>query len=207
VQNEWYSFLVLFPPYSELARIPFGECVVRGEDLILVPRWPLSHAHKDTNSSLDYYRFQVKLYPRGGGHNPATRSLLDRFKKEKVGVYLQFLPDHDNDIVDATFKLRLIGKQERRPFDVEWCAGMRFAARTQLGEGRANDFGTHIMEADRLPEFLGIPSNSFNSDGSSDNTANLVANTEVDLLVQILIHSFSEKERVSLSGQWLCTMG
>ncbi len=134
---------------------------------------PISVATENGTS----YDFCIKFYPRGGGH-PSSHSVLSTSKKpksgfgmsyrvlpmfgpppdEKVGVYLQFLPRHKSDTVDATFALRIKGQQRKGPiFDVEWRAGMRFVPleETKLAEGRANDFGAHLMQTHLLADFVG----------------------------------------------------
>eukprot|EP00977_Amphora_coffeiformis_P023230 scaffold12617_cov172-Amphora_coffeaeformis.AAC.4 len=81
--------------------------------------------------------------------------------KEKVGVYLQYLPrkDQQDTVVDATFALRLRGNQADRPsFDVEWRAGIRFVPleRTNLRGGQANDFGAHLLRTVMMDDLLGV---------------------------------------------------
>ena len=135
----------------------------------------------NNNNRVSYrsqHQFCVKLYPRGGGHGKKSRP------EELVGMYLQYLgsgEDQDEiniksrsspvDTVDATFALRLKGRQQlgsgsdlpQRRFDVEWRAGMRFVPETEdsnLQEGYANDFGAHLMQTSLLQNFLGISPNS-----------------------------------------------
>jgi signal peptidase I len=153
----------------------------------------------------DSYDFCVKLYPRGGGH-PSQHTVFGGEKKEKkkkrkqrggfgmsyrvlpmfgerrdekVGVYLQFLPKTPDQTVDASFALRLLGKQkEGRRFDVEWKAGMRFVSleSSKLAEGRANDFGAHLMFTPLLREFLGV-----DDDSTADNKNALQMQVEINL--------------------------
>lgn len=99
---------------------------------------------------------------------------------EKVGVYLQFLPKNKTETIDATFALRMKGQQRKGPkFDVEWRAGMRFVhlEETKLAEGRANDFGAHLMQTQLLADFVGY------SDIDSKSS-----DMPVDLSLDIVIH-------------------
>ena len=164
--ESYHRISLKFPPYIELMDLAPGEFIT-SEPFFC-------------NSS----QFRVKLYPRGGGHKSGytadKRSPLfpDKEKSgfgmsykvqlpsfgsnpddEKVGMYLQYLPENDDDTVDATFALRLKGNQARgRKFDVEWRAGMRFTSleKSNLAQGMANDFGAHLMQTKVLPEFLGV---------------------------------------------------
>jgi signal peptidase I len=121
-------------------------------------------------------RFCVKLYPRGGGD---SISLFPKDKNdEKLGIYLQYLPATVDETVDATFALRLKGRQSvGRKFDVEWKGGMRFVdvQKTNLAQGSANDFGAHIMQTRVLKEFLGV------SDDALDDPTPVTAEIEVTL--------------------------
>jgi signal peptidase I len=136
--------------------------------------------NKNRVSYRNQHQFCVKLYPRGGGHGKKSRP------EQLVGMYLQYLgteEDQDGinirtrssplDTVDATFALRLKGRQQlgsgsgsdipQRRFDVEWRAGMRFVPKIEdsnLKEGYANDFGAHLMQTSLLQNFLGISPNS-----------------------------------------------
>ena len=153
------DFTVTFPPLRDL------EDVIRGDFLASKP---ITVQGK--------HEFRVLLYPRGGGHSssstsvngnnntPSEGGLGDLFQskqdaaKDRVGVYLQYLPKHSEDTVDATFNLRLKGKQtSTRRFDVDWTAGMRFVGpdRGNLRDGTANDFGAHMMQSFLLEGFLG----------------------------------------------------
>jgi signal peptidase I len=115
--------------------------------------------------------------------------------EEKVGVYLQYLPgDHlrtsDTDhrpspvarAVDVSFGLRMVGRQRTGPrFDVEFRSGMRFVSNqsdASLQEGRARDFGSHLMQTSLLEEFLGI------DDAFSERDS-----APVQLQVSILVHN------------------
>lgn len=80
---------------------------------------------------------------------------------ERVYLYLQFLPRRADQTVDASFALRLVGRQSTgRRFDVEWRAGMRFVAAGtgKLAEGRASDFGAPLLPTGLLPIFWGADS-------------------------------------------------
>ena len=161
-----------FSPYSQLMQLQPGECETS-------PVLQLQSANDDCKS----WSFCVKLYPRGGAHSSArggssmfggqTRQrsgfgmsykVLPWFGRDddKVAVYLQYLPPpgrSTRDSVDASFALRLLGQQTRGPkFDVEFRSGMRFVppSESTLQEGRANDFGAHLMQTSRLVDFLGI---------------------------------------------------
>jgi signal peptidase I len=135
-------------------------------------------------------KFCVKLYPRGGGHGAGTgksdKVLLMFAKKtdEKVGMYLQYLGDQGT--VDATFALRLQGRQRvGRKFNVEWRAGMRFVPRseTDLSKGCANDFGAHLMQTPLLKDFMGI------SDDQLDDP------TPVNAQVEMTIHDIAKEQQ------------
>ena len=97
---------------------------------------------------------------------------------DRVGMYLQYLPETTDEIVDATFCLRLKG---RRKFDVEWRAGMRFVHKTKsnLAEGLANDFGAHFMQTQVLQDFLGLAND------------NLDDPTPIQAHIQVTIHNSS----------------
>jgi hypothetical protein len=65
----------------------------------------------------------------------AVLPLFGQPPDKKVGVYLEYMANHADDIVDATFALRLQGNQQqgqgRRKVNVEWRAGMRFVELAQ----------------------------------------------------------------------------
>ena len=112
------------------------------------------------------HRFRVHVYPRGYrtqhkkptgfGMSYQLTTLFDRPPEDKVAVYLQSLSPHT---LDASFALRLLGQQSEGPrFDVEWRAGMRFVPLEEpasLQEGKANDFGAHLMQTHLLHDFCG----------------------------------------------------
>jgi hypothetical protein len=118
--------------------------------------------------------------------------------EDKVGVYLQYLPEDEASsnrshaaagesaaiisVVDASFALRMLGRQKRGPrFDVEFRSGMRFVSDpsdANLREGRARDFGTHLMQTSRLVEFLGI-----------DDDEREVEASPIQVQVSILVHN------------------
>jgi signal peptidase I len=155
-----------FPSYFELMDLRPGECVL--SDPFSCPGF----------NEKDEHNFQVKLYPRGGGHGASnTMSSNDGFgmaykvtsplkgqPEERVGMYLQYLgkenDSSDVSTVDATFALRLKGRQRTtRKFDLEWRAGMRFVPSVKdsnLKQGLANDFGAHLMQTSLLKDFLGV---------------------------------------------------
>ena len=185
-----------FPSYIELMDLAPGEYITSE---------PFT-----CNSS----KFCVKLYPRGGGHRSGytadkKNSLFPDKEKsgfgmsykvelpsfgsnpdnEKVGIYLQYLPDNEDDSVDATFALRLKGNQARgRKFDVEWRAGMRFASlgKSNLAQGMANDFGAHLMQTKILPDFLGVVDNE-----------NL--GTPVQAEIEVTLHNTNGNDAISSS--------
>ena len=78
--------------------------------------------------------------------------------EERLGVYLQYLPNHEGDTVDATFDVQLKGTQSTgRRFDVMWSAGMQFVSvdLQNLANGIASDFGAHLMQTKLLEQFMG----------------------------------------------------
>lgn len=118
---------------------------------------------------------------------------------EKVGAYLEYLPTNSTqDSVDATFALRLCGRQSPGPrFDVEWRAGMRFVSvqNSKLAEGRANDFGAHLMETGMLADFLGLAERSLDNNdyGRLDETRTEKVSLKVEILIhRDPVHSYSE---------------
>lgn len=133
--------------------------------------------------SSKHFEFRVQLYPRGTdsrkntwlgkttnkkqggfGMSYAVPPILSNAPSETVAVYLQFLPQTPDQWVDASFALRLLGRQQtRRRFDVEWRAGMRFVAaiHSKLAEGRANDFGGSLMATPLLASFLGVTEDNY----------------------------------------------
>ena len=92
--------------------------------------------------------WQLLLYP--GGNK----------KQGRVGVYLRRVlrhPDEDT-CVDASFNLQLVGKQKTgRKFDIVFESGMSFVAspRRALSNGYANSFGSHMVETQLMPLFVG----------------------------------------------------
>jgi signal peptidase I len=158
------KFTVSFPPLVELQDIQRGDFVASK---------PFQLVCQDQE-----HDFRVLVYPRGGGHSSSytarskkqeqkggplqqVRDLLqnDDARKDRVGVYLQYLPNNSTDTVDASFNLRLKGRQTLGAprFDVDWTAGMRFVS-SELGnlwDGTANDFGAHMMSSYLLEDFLG----------------------------------------------------
>lgn len=140
---------VTFPALAALDDLP------RGARLASPPLQVRDHA------------FRVLLYPRGGGRCSsdagAKRSGDGPSRKEdaardRVGVYLQYLPRGAEETVDATFGLRLKGRQSSGPrFDVETTSGTRFVAegRGDPGAGTATDCGAHVMQSFLLNDFLG----------------------------------------------------
>jgi len=128
---------------------------------------------------------------------PPMNNMMYNKNNEKVGMYLQYIPPEEKtsgraqqEFVDATFALRLKGRQRdydsdssgvsggrRRRFDVEWRAGMRFVPLedSNLAQGLANDFGANLMQTVLLKDFLGI------DDRSIDDPTPLTAEVEVTL--------------------------
>ena len=153
------EFSVTFPSYHEMMQLRPGEYVASRTIQVV----------DDKNVTHD---FCVLLYPRGGGQNSKNGELFGGGdigfgmgykmfgdKSEKVGVYLKYLPESTDGSVDATFTLLLKGQQVEGPkFDLGWSSGMRFVSpeASNLREGLANDFGTHLMQSCLLPVFLGV---------------------------------------------------
>lgn len=137
---------LVFPTHRELLALAYGESVSSAPFAIPTHDGPI-------------YRFRVSVYPRGGGHAGSAdpRGWGRKRGPERVGVYLQFLPDATDDTVDASFVFTLRGRQDPKPFDVEWRAGMRFVSleRSRLAQGRANDFGAHLLSTTMLRDLLG----------------------------------------------------
>lgn len=162
------TFTVTFPTLLELQ-----EDVRRGD---FVASSPIQVQCPEDKEKM--HEFRVLLYPRGGGHvssNTADKNINNNDKekggfginlqrddpgKDRVGVYLQYVPSKDDNVapVDATFNLRLKGQQASGPkFDLDWTAGIRFVGPSEgkLRDGTANDFGCHIMQSWLLDSFLG----------------------------------------------------
>jgi signal peptidase I len=81
---------------------------------------------------------------------------MTKFQKEKLMLYLQFIPSSTDQTADVSFSMRLRGQQtSARRFDLQWQAGMRFVhpSRTQLDQGQAHDFGTSLMRSDLITSF------------------------------------------------------
>jgi signal peptidase I len=168
---QWNGTLA-FPSCNELLCLEKGDCITSQT---------LTVTALDGNKKKNH-RFCVKLYPRGGGH-PTKQTLTGKREEksgfgmsyrvlpmfgtnenEKLGAYLMYLPESTEDSVDASFWMRLKGNQlpvDGRKFDVEWRSGMRFVSKddSKLAEGRANDFGAHLMQTQLLTEFLGADLN------------------------------------------------
>jgi signal peptidase I len=127
------------------------------------------------NREDEAYTFCVVLYPFGrspsrnrrlGGFGMSYAQLplplfqrnneMGKFQKEKLMLYLQFLPDSLDQTADVSFAMRLRGQQtSSRRFDLQWQAGMRLVhpSRTQLDQGQAHDFGTSLMRSDMVTSF------------------------------------------------------
>ena len=160
-------FNLTLSSYAELMRLPIGG-------------YHASEPFSATASDGSEHSFRILIYPRGGGYNTKNKptgeagseeksgfgmsyKVLPLFgaTQERVGVYLQYLPNHDNAVVDATFDIRLKGQQSSgRMFDVEWSAGMRFKSNGKLSEGTASDFGAHLMQTSLLEGFMGAQDGS-----------------------------------------------
>lgn len=170
-----------FPPFSDLISMSKNQ-FVSSEKVTL-------------NLNGTAHSFRVNLYPRGGGHKSSS-SILDQKsgfgmsyrvlpvfgpeQPDRVAVYLQYLPEREQDCVDASFGLRLKGNQKQGPkFDVEWRAGIRFvhSKYSKLSLGRANDFGSHLMNTCLLKEFCGYQEHESGKDAP------------VEVQVEILLHS------------------
>jgi signal peptidase I len=144
--------------------------------------------------------FRIKLYPKGssvGGSSMLSSSPsksgfgmaykvlspVNQRTNERVGMYLQYLGEKQGEYVDATFAIRLKGRQRpedgfSRRFDVEWRAGMRFVPLTEsnLQQGRANDFGANLMQTSLLQQLMGV------SNDRLDDT------TPLKVEVEVIIH-------------------
>lgn len=108
------------------------------------------------------HRWQTLVYPAGqqriAGFGPASGFLgPSHSRRGRVGVYLRFLPEEEGQYVDAQFALTVKGHQQAGPrFDVSFECGMRFceAAREEPSDGRARDWGAHVLPREALPDFL-----------------------------------------------------
>ena len=174
-----------FPSFLELMNLPKGECATSEPFFV----------------SRDGPKFCVKLYPRGGGHGAQKQQakipIFNQNKaEERIGMYLQYLGNGDgtNAVVDATYALRLKGRQRvGRKFDVEWRAGMRFVplGETNLSNGMANDFGAHLMQTPLLKDFLGV------SDDQIDDP------TPVTAEVEVILHDTSKEKTAIIANELL----
>lgn len=217
--------VVTFSPYSRLMQLAPGQFEV--SDPIGVPWFENCGGGGGGNSSSNSsavettLRFCVKLYPRGGGHDSQYTVLGKRTRSgfgmgykvlpffagapEKVGAYLQYLPPGQNDpsvlAVDASIGLRMVGRQRDGPrFDVEFRSGMRFVpckADANLKEGRANDFGAHLMQTDLLGHFIGRG----NDVGEADE------GPPVQIRVSILVHKVFRGATEEESASYLPASG
>jgi len=165
------NYTLQFPTHNKLLELSPGQAV---PSEIISAAAPCGEMHN----------FRVLLYPRGGGgeEDLSNRKLnilgndklerkstgfgmayrvLPMFGKpqqERVGIYLQYLSQHDMAFVDATFEMKLKGTQsEGRRFDLMWSAGMRFvsAGQQNLANGTASDFGAHLLHTEMLEHFMG----------------------------------------------------
>ena len=181
-----HNFTVTFPGLPEL------EDMRRGD--ILASSGLQAQGHE----------FRVVLCPRAAGRG-SFETIQDRKggredaafalgRKEdavndRVGVYLQYVAKSQEDTVDATFSLRLKGRQSAGPrFDVETTSGMRFvsADRANLKSGTSNDCGAHVMQSFLLEDFLG-------GEGSKE---------QLDIEVKVKIYpSNDESQLVNASGE------
>lgn len=208
--------IVTFPSYWALANMQQGDFVTSSPFSVI-----------DGGNQHQKHEFRVVLYPRGGGHPSSnTNNNINTSNKERdeeeggfgmsykilpifqpgslknsnLGVYLQYINnDDDSSTVDATFRLRLKGKQNAGPrFDVEFSAGMRFVPEGQgkLSDGLANDYGSHLMQAELLPSFLGVGASTTTiaqqqgGNGSNGNN-NEKYDEQLDVEVQIKVHTSS----------------
>jgi len=187
-----FNCTVSFSPYSILSTLRKGEGESSEEFSI------------NLNDDSGDHKFAVLCYPKGGGHNQSRERITDRIdnffmseaekaRRNRVGIYLKYIPPTEDSCLDVTFNLTLIGKQDtfhegNKKFNLAWESGMRFVSSSNgnLGKGLANDFGASMMQQDLLPFFLGI------SKEKSDETLEI----EVNLLVHN-VHSFSELLRTN----------
>jgi len=157
---------------------------------------------------------------------PSFTTLRDDESRQKLGAYLRYVPpsegdepseaddDQEAEFVDASFSLTLKGRQryasdddddeeednkETTKFDVQWRSGMRFvpSSESKLSDGRANDFGAHLMRTQLLEQFLGVVPMDVNTASRSDSDSFIgssryydddAANAPVEMQVSITVH-------------------
>ena len=146
----------------------------------------------------------------GGGFGMSYASMFDpsnnnNNKKETVGLYVQRLPcsnddDNNNDFVDVSFALRLVGQQQwGRKFDVEWRSGMRIGVSTSSSSsflvkderlGLATEWGAPLMETPLLSRVLGVDDDDDESDKDDPDALSAwdKANQPVQVQVQVQLH-------------------
>ncbi|KAL7581559.1 hypothetical protein ACA910_022122 [Epithemia clementina (nom. ined.)] len=220
-----FNATLQFPSYNELLNLRVGEFVTSDRFTITTPTTETNSHQREYNFCVKLYprgdghKAMHTLFQKqpaksaaasdkegqqsgGFGMSYAVLPLFPQSSdNDKVGIYLQFLPRTTNDEVDASFALRLVGKQRTgRRFDVEWRSGMRFVSlqNTKLREGRANDFGAHLMQTRMLGFFLGATSDS-NDDEDLDINNN--ANDPLEVHVEVYLHKkLSDSSHTSTTG-------
>ncbi len=152
-----------FPPFYNLMDAKPGEFIASDTFSCTAPC--LEH------ESPTEHRFRVKLYPKGGlGKDPSSvasklPALLGSRSEEVVGLYLEYLGvdgSPKNDDVNATFALRLKGRQKEQKFAIEQRAGMRFVSDetdANPNQGDAVQFGFPFLQTPLLKDFVGITDN------------------------------------------------
>mmetsp|Transcript_18212 Transcript_18212/g.41950 ORF Transcript_18212/g.41950 Transcript_18212/m.41950 type:complete len:624 (+) Transcript_18212:208-2079(+) len=191
-----------FPPFHNIMDLMAGDYIASDAFTCCAPAEHDKTNKKDVNNADvcgPRHQFRVKMYPRGGVGNKQLSSssstnklplMLQARREEVVSLYLQYLGlegntndacSDKNDMVNATFALRLKGKQRQQRFDIEWRAGFQFtsdASKSNLNQGIANDFGFPLMQTNLLQEFMGIVDNEQMYDP-----------TPVIVEAEVLIHS------------------
>lgn len=205
-----FNTTLQFSPYRTLMECQPGEYVTS-------ERFSVPAFHQD--SCVDF-NFCVKLYPRGCDSNNGdqisseqnnkasnvknmNKSKRNGFfgifnnnninnKKERVGVYLQYIPSDNNNnnniALDMTFGLTLLGKQQQnspqRRFNLEWRSGMRFVplSFSKVMDGNVNDFGSYLMQTQLLSSFVGINETNYW-------TNNNPIEIDVDLIIHNIINT------------------
>ena len=150
-----------FPPFYNLMDAKPGEFIASDTFSCVAP----------CNEN-EKHQFRVKLYPKGGlGKDPSSvasklPALLGSRSEEVVGLYLEYLGvegSTKSDAVNATFALRLKGRQQERKVAIEQRAGMRFVSEESdenLNQGDALQFGFPFLQTPLLKDFLGITDNA-----------------------------------------------
>lgn len=183
-----------FPPFYSLMDVRPGEYIA-SEPFVCCAPAPAGE-YIDGGSPMRH-QFRVKLYPRGGGDGTKKKR-----PDEVVGLYLQYLGiegsssssnDKTKDSVDATFALRLRGRQGQQRFAIEWRAGMRFVSdemESNLSKGDAKDFGFPFLQTPLLKDFLGIV----------DTNEGMYDPTPIEVEAEVLIHNTALEESLLQSS-------